>query len=865
MRLENMLYNKIEDTVYHKLDKHRPTRSAPHEQLGTELNSVGSTVFTGSPIGKDGAMSFQTLSDYVRVETKLGQADKQFQEKVQAGIHHSLKAFLEVDIKAAVAAEERLRNAQTLYDTQLAKVRDMLNNHIRATLQQPGHLPRLLAAQKAYYTEYSTKFRVGTLELDSEDTRRARVLYDYEANGFDELSVFFVYVYRRLFGAHMDLKIAATTPMPQAQGKASSGHDQRKKRVSQDGIVGLVNIGNSCYMNAALQALSNCNRHTRVPTLLLTQLHEETATLPRPWNLQKQHDIIDIPILQGCQYTETSNNKACSNLWRSRHWSLVLYVLDLELKKVVSVHKKEIPHAQPPPWTMLHPRTHPQMIHHPRTCPQMVLHPRTRPQMVLPPKDTPSDDAPPKDTPSDDAPPKDTPSDDASPKDTPTDDAPPKDTPSDDAPPKGMPSDDALSTEPVHPIDNTTSIENGIEPTTPTLVPPTVSTTMQITTPTGQVSQSTIHEVLSVSETTGNMNNAASNGPSSVPDCGSGPNSIPESRGGSTPEVKSKLSHTQDGRSLDTSVVARSQHRVHRVVRSIVTEMFEGTLVSKVKCFNCKKASVTQEIFQDLALPIPGRKEMSKFAERTVSLILTLQLDDCLNAYFDSYELKGDNRYFCSNCNSFQTSVKKDENHQTAENTLRNQWYEYNDTHVTPVSTGTVAGAEGYVLFYRKTSESRPGCQSVDIGSVVPSQSTTISSFYISRHWLLLLKHHSNPGPIFCEYVCQHGGILPSRRIEEVSTKVVSVAKETWEELMQRYGGGPALRSLEVCVVCQDHLKSLNERREKEKKPIYIRYKRRLILQVLLGESHIFWLTHGCNSGRTSSTAKHLMSSLQEP
>ena len=54
-----MLYNKIEDTVYHKLDKHRPTRSAPHEQLGTELNSVGSTVFTGSPIGKDGAMSFQ--------------------------------------------------------------------------------------------------------------------------------------------------------------------------------------------------------------------------------------------------------------------------------------------------------------------------------------------------------------------------------------------------------------------------------------------------------------------------------------------------------------------------------------------------------------------------------------------------------------------------------------------------------------------------------------------------------------------------------------------------------------------------------------------------------------------------------------
>ena len=36
------------------------------------------------------------------VETKLGQADKQFQEKVQAEFITPLKAFLEVDIKAAV-------------------------------------------------------------------------------------------------------------------------------------------------------------------------------------------------------------------------------------------------------------------------------------------------------------------------------------------------------------------------------------------------------------------------------------------------------------------------------------------------------------------------------------------------------------------------------------------------------------------------------------------------------------------------------------------------------------------------------------------------------------------------------------------
>lgn len=36
-----------------------------------------------------------------------------------------------------------------------------------------------------------------------------------------------------------------------------------------------------------------------------------------------------------------------------------------------------------------------------------------------------------------------------------------------------------------------------------------------------------------------------------------------------------------------------------------------------------------------------------------------------------------------------------------AKNTLRNSWYEFNDTRVYPVSSDTVLNAEGYVLFYR--------------------------------------------------------------------------------------------------------------------------------------------------------------------
>ena len=36
-----------------------------------------------------------------------------------------------------------------------------------------------------------------------------------------------------------------------------------------------------------------------------------------------------------------------------------------------------------------------------------------------------------------------------------------------------------------------------------------------------------------------------------------------------------------------------------------------------------------------------------------------------------------------------------------AKNSSRNNWFEFNDTRVYPVSADTVQGTEGYVLFYR--------------------------------------------------------------------------------------------------------------------------------------------------------------------
>ena len=42
-----------------------------------------------------------------------------------------------------------------------------------------------------------------------------------------------------------------------------------------------------------------------------------------------------------------------------------------------------------------------------------------------------------------------------------------------------------------------------------------------------------------------------------------------------------------------------------RRYRSIITDIFDGALVSSVKCLTCDTVSKTAETFQDLSLPIP--------------------------------------------------------------------------------------------------------------------------------------------------------------------------------------------------------------------------------------------------------------------
>jgi len=73
-----------------------------------------------------------------------------------------------------------------------------------------------------------------------------------------------------------------------------------------------------------------------------------------------------------------------------------------------------------------------------------------------------------------------------------------------------------------------------------------------------------------------------------------------------------------------------------------LAKLYKGVTANLVKCMNCKKTSKREEDFYDIMLPIKGKKNIT----------------ESLNEYIEVEELKGDNAYQCSNCNSKQTAQK---------------------------------------------------------------------------------------------------------------------------------------------------------------------------------------------------------------
>ncbi|KAM5146318.1 ubiquitin carboxyl-terminal hydrolase 20 [Mantella aurantiaca] len=356
--------------------------------------------------------------------------------------------------------------------------------------------------------------------------------------------------------------------------------------------------------------------------------------------------------------------------------------------------------------------------------------------------------------------------------------------------------------------------------------------------------------------------------------------------------------------------------------RSVISDIFDGSILSLVQCLTCDRVSTTIETFQDLSLPIPGKEDLAKLHSTihqsavskmgpcgdnynsqgwlgflmdyirrfVVSCIPSwfwgpvVTLEDCLAAFFAADELKGDNMYSCERCKKLRNGVKYCKvlrlpeilcihlkrfrhevmyslkisshvsfpleglnlrpflakecvshittydllavicHHGTAgsghyisycQNVINGQWYEFDDQYVTEVHETVVQNAEAYVLFYRKSSEEAER-ERQKVISLAEMKESGLLQFYISREWLNKFNTFAEPGPISNQsFLCTHGGIPPNK-YHYIDDLVVILPPNVWEYLYNRFGGGPAVNHLYVCSICQVEIEALAKRRKTE-------------------------------------------------
>uniref|UniRef100_A0A8C5BTX2 Ubiquitin carboxyl-terminal hydrolase n=1 Tax=Gadus morhua TaxID=8049 RepID=A0A8C5BTX2_GADMO len=149
------------------------------------------------------------------------------------------------------------------------------------------------------------------------------------------------------------------------------------------------------------------------------------------------------------------------------------------------------------------------------------------------------------------------------------------------------------------------------------------------------------------------------------------------------------------------------------------------------------------------------------------------------------------------------------------QNVINGQWYEFDDQYVTEVHETVVQSAEAYVLFYRKSSEESLR-ERQRVVALANMEEPSLLHFYISREWLNKFNTFTEPGPISNHtFLCQHGGI-PPHKYQYIDDLVVMLPENVWEYLYNSFGGGPAVNHLYMCAICQVEIEALAKRRKVE-------------------------------------------------
>eukprot|EP00929_Paragymnodinium_shiwhaense_P033614 TRINITY_DN18429_c0_g1_i1.p1 TRINITY_DN18429_c0_g1~~TRINITY_DN18429_c0_g1_i1.p1 ORF type:complete len:924 (+),score=193.05 TRINITY_DN18429_c0_g1_i1:152-2923(+) len=397
---------------------------------------------------------------------------------------------------------------------------------------------------------------------------------------------------------------------------------------------------------------------------------------------------------------------------------------------------------------------------------------------------------------------------------------------------------------------------------------------------------------------------------------------------------------------------------------SIISELFQGRMVSVVRCLDCGRTSRTEEVVYDVSVPIPNNGEVangpslggadlsplghggpswtgvfSGFSGKVKSLFFDkgVELQDCLRKHCAPELLSGKDKYFCEHCKRKNDCEKRmffqelpevlcvhlkrfkydgnwfngsknskvvtfpvnrpldmscfleSPSGQSSEYRLigliqhigskmgaghyiaycrhkkrPDDWFEFDDLQVSTVSADHVENSEPYVLFYQRMPTKgckvdRQTCKAdkksveasirsylirsslppsglpseVDshaaakvheemrvhgpaVRNLYKSPPAELDIVFVSKHWYVRMTSMSSPGPVDnFEYLCQHG-MLGSHSAELAAEPFMPISRALFKSLVQKYGGGPVISCLDVCPKCQTYIRAYNDRKQAE-------------------------------------------------
>ncbi|XP_059484880.1 ubiquitin carboxyl-terminal hydrolase 33 [Neocloeon triangulifer] len=160
----------------------------------------------------------------------------------------------------------------------------------------------------------------------------------------------------------------------------------------------------------------------------------------------------------------------------------------------------------------------------------------------------------------------------------------------------------------------------------------------------------------------------------------------------------------------------------------------------------------------------------------------------------------GGGHYICYSCNA---------NSQ--------QWYEFDDHRVSEVSPHTVQSCEGYVLFYKKSSEKMNQLRQRTMELIQRARpEPSLMQFYVSKQWLSKFNTFAEPGPIDnSDLLCVHGAVHP-QKVSQVRDLCAVLSQSVWEYLYDKFSGGPPCNRLFECTICKQEQESLYLRLSQE-------------------------------------------------